>query len=224
MELVNHKNPKLGVVRESVSEFAAKDCWGYPKFMYIDDLYKEGYLTKDEEKLVIKYHIRAPLYSQHVKDQQKYISKLEENIKSMEENIEIYKKACSETAIKKSEEEIKEAENTNPLPNDEKEYCLPKNTSLEDIIKRVKIDPITKSETVEDTKEKEPNANEDIEILKEVKNIEGKEKSETPLKKASVSLGGTPETKEVLNNQVNKSGLICDHMDLDEVDIKENNA
>lgn len=87
------------MIRESVSEFVANDCWGYPKFVHIEDLYKEGYLTPENEKLLIRFYIRAPLYCQQSRDQKHYIAQLEAKIHSLSENVSKYEKACSEKGI-----------------------------------------------------------------------------------------------------------------------------
>ena len=98
--LINHRDPKLNVSRDTISEFVAGDSWGYAKFMHIEDVYKEDYLTQEDEKLIIKFYIRAPTYAQHARDQQRYIAQLEEKMKLMKENMEKYEKTCSEKGIK----------------------------------------------------------------------------------------------------------------------------
>ena len=200
VELVNHRNPKLAMIKESISEFAPKDCWGYPKFIYIEDLYKDGYIN-EEEKLVLKFYIRAPLYAQHVKDQRNYIKELEEKLKAMESDIEKCKK------LDNNKQETKE--------------ILPKNTSLEDVIKNVKI------ENVEEVKNEEDSLNKAEEvILKEIKDSQNKcyskQKNNIAAKKSSVSLRGSPEKKDSSRTQINKSHVIDDYNNLDDIKLKEN--
>ncbi len=99
MELTNHRNPQLSVIRVSISEFVSNDCWGYNKFFKIEDLYNEGYLTPEDERLVIKFYVRAPLYCQHAKDQRRYINQLEGKVKTLEEKLTRYEKLCVEKGL-----------------------------------------------------------------------------------------------------------------------------
>lgn len=155
----------MTVIRESVSEFVASDCWGYPKFMHIEDLYKEGYLSAEDEKLVIRFYIRAPLYSQHSKDQKRYIQQLEEKTKLMQENIAKYEKACQEKGMKvdgivpietkkKSPESAKQS--TPPNPEQKSPVEMPKPIlpvqSIKEESKMINIKPeeAEKGENLED--------------------------------------------------------------------------
>lgn len=124
--MLNHRRTQLAVVRESVSEFVEGDCWGYPKFMYIEDLYREGYLMQEKEKLVIRFYVRAPLYSQQAKDQEKYIRKLEEKIKTMQKTIDNYKEICAKEGVSVSAKNEQDA-NTKQSEED-KAIILPEQT------------------------------------------------------------------------------------------------
>lgn len=155
VELVNHRSPQLAVVRESVSEFVAGDCWGYPKFAHIEDLYSEGYLNEDRETLVIKFYIRAPLYSQQAREQERYIARLEGQLKAMKEDVEKYKKICIEHGLrldiggdtkkpaeKTVGEDTKEEKPEAKAEEDNKvELKQEQRNVLDEVISSVKIDP-----------------------------------------------------------------------------------
>eukprot|EP00826_Nyctotherus_ovalis_P008538 TRINITY_DN12215_c0_g1_i1.p1 TRINITY_DN12215_c0_g1~~TRINITY_DN12215_c0_g1_i1.p1 ORF type:complete len:253 (-),score=77.46 TRINITY_DN12215_c0_g1_i1:32-790(-) len=67
--------------------------------MYIEDLYREGYLMQEKEKLIIRFYVRAPLFSQQAKDQEKYIRKLEEKIRTMQKTIDNYKEIYAKEGV-----------------------------------------------------------------------------------------------------------------------------
>ena len=172
----------MAVIRESVSEFITGDCWGYPKFMHIEDLYKEGYLTDEKEKLVIKFYVRAPFYSQQANDQERYIKTLENKINEMQEKLAEYEKGSKEKGVKvdnKSKHEILEIQNIEEekkiVIEDEKEI-----NSLDDIFKNIEIVHSEKSQNEEDEVNSELSQNDnenpalsssnDEEVLKEISN------------------------------------------------------
>lgn len=76
VEMVNHANPHLCVVREFASDFESGECWGYNKFFKIDILEDEGYLSKDDS-VILRFFVRPPTYFQKCRDQQHYIAHLE---------------------------------------------------------------------------------------------------------------------------------------------------
>lgn len=80
VELVNHRNPKLCVVREFASDFESGECWGYNRFYKIELLEEEGYLDPEHDELVLRFFVRAINYSQQCRDQKAYISYLEANL------------------------------------------------------------------------------------------------------------------------------------------------
>lgn len=50
------------MLREFSSDFEVGECWGYNRFYRIDLLEREGYLS-DDDKIVLKYYVRAPTYA-----------------------------------------------------------------------------------------------------------------------------------------------------------------
>jgi tripartite motif-containing protein 37 len=50
-------------LREFSSDFEVGECWGYNRFYRIDLLEREGYLS-DDDKITLKYYVRAPTYAQ----------------------------------------------------------------------------------------------------------------------------------------------------------------
>ena len=145
-----------------MSEFVEGDCWGYPKFMYIDNLYREGYLTQEDEGLDIRFYIRPPLYSQQAKDQERYIKILEDKITSMQNIINKYEEMYAEKGIDmntKNKEEIKELGEENKVLISTKRNNKSNEEQNEDVLKvdENKNKPIT---TEDDMKEKKVNENE----------------------------------------------------------------
>ncbi len=62
IEMVNHKDSTVEVIREFSSDFEVGECWGYNRFYRIDLLEREGYLS-EEDSVVLKYFIRAPNFA-----------------------------------------------------------------------------------------------------------------------------------------------------------------
>ena len=65
------------VVREFASDFEVGECWGYNRFFRLDLLASEGYLDKDNDTLILRFHVRAPTFFQQCRDQQWYIHQLQ---------------------------------------------------------------------------------------------------------------------------------------------------
>ena len=173
VELLNYRNTQLSVIRESVSEFIEGDCWGYPKFMYIEDIYNEGYLDPNEEKIEIKFYIRPPFYLQQARDQEKYIKKLETKMKAMKCEMDNYKKMCNEKGINIDNKH----ENTEINIEENKK----KDLKLDEVIKNVKIDPHSCSnsegnESDNDNNIKDANNKEDIESMQRNHNLDEDDK------------------------------------------------
>lgn len=63
-------------MREFASDFEVGECWGYNRFYRIDLLQSEGYLNVADDSITLKFFVRAPNYSQHCLDQERYIESL----------------------------------------------------------------------------------------------------------------------------------------------------
>lgn len=79
---MNVRNPNAQVVREFASEFEVGECWGYNRFYRIDLLEREGFLNPADNTITLKFFVRAPYYSQHCSDQERYILNLKRKIES----------------------------------------------------------------------------------------------------------------------------------------------
>lgn len=51
--MVNQKNPEVCVIREFASDFESGECWGYNRFFKIEFLEKDGYLTPENDSVLI---------------------------------------------------------------------------------------------------------------------------------------------------------------------------
>eukprot|EP00358_Blepharisma_japonicum_P003065 CAMPEP_0202952750 /NCGR_PEP_ID=MMETSP1395-20130829/40752_1 /ASSEMBLY_ACC=CAM_ASM_000871 /TAXON_ID=5961 /ORGANISM="Blepharisma japonicum, Strain Stock R1072" /LENGTH=284 /DNA_ID=CAMNT_0049664013 /DNA_START=400 /DNA_END=1254 /DNA_ORIENTATION=- len=91
VEMVNHADPNLCVVREFASDFESGECWGYNKFFKIDLLKEEGYLSQNDS-IVLRYYVRPPTYFQKCKEQKQYIEYLETNKSQLQAKLEEYQK------------------------------------------------------------------------------------------------------------------------------------
>jgi len=104
-----------------------------------------------EDTLSIKFFIRAPLYSQQAREQEKYIKKLENKLKVVQEDMEKYKALCRGKKIK-----IDEAIVSTPIEED-KDISVKSSKAniLEDIISNVKIETnsCSNSEDIKSTEE-----------------------------------------------------------------------
>lgn len=67
IEMIGHESNRK-VTREFSSDFEVGECWGYNRFYRIDLLESEHYLG-DDDSLTLKFHVRAPNYSQFCRDQ-----------------------------------------------------------------------------------------------------------------------------------------------------------
>ena len=94
VEMVNHIDNSLCVVREFASDFETGECWGYNRFYRIDLLRDEGYLGADDT-LIMRFYVRATTFYQLQKDQKNFIKSLLDK--------EAAAKAQVQTLIKKLE-------------------------------------------------------------------------------------------------------------------------
>ena len=77
VEMENRRDPHKPMVREFASEFESGECWGYNRFIRIDALCDEGFLDPEEDRIFLKYYVRAQSFAQQCRDQQRYIDFLE---------------------------------------------------------------------------------------------------------------------------------------------------
>lgn len=63
VEMVNLRNQEVSVMREFASDFEVGECWGYNRFYIIDALEPEGYWDPTEDKVILKYFVRAPNFA-----------------------------------------------------------------------------------------------------------------------------------------------------------------
>jgi len=87
VEMINHRNPSSQVIREFASEFEVGECWGYNRFYRIDLLDREGYLNHEDDSITLKFFVRAPYYSQHCSDQERYITSLQKSIENKDKEL-----------------------------------------------------------------------------------------------------------------------------------------
>jgi tripartite motif-containing protein 37 len=71
------KDPSKNIVREFASDFEVGECWGYNRFFLLDALITEGFLDTDNDILILRFQVRPPTYQQKCRDQQWYITHLE---------------------------------------------------------------------------------------------------------------------------------------------------
>lgn len=65
VEMLNHRDSSVQIVREFSSDFEVGECWGYNRFYRIDLLEREGFLSEDgQDSIVLKYFVRAPTFAQ----------------------------------------------------------------------------------------------------------------------------------------------------------------
>jgi len=62
------KDSSKEVTRQFSSDFEVGECWGYNRFYRIDQLETDGYLY-DDDSINLKFHVRAPNFSQLCRDQ-----------------------------------------------------------------------------------------------------------------------------------------------------------
>ncbi|TRY62611.1 hypothetical protein TCAL_08217 [Tigriopus californicus] len=58
------------VVREFASDFEVGECWGYNRFFRLDLLATEGYLSTENDTLILRFQVRPPSFFQQCRDQQ----------------------------------------------------------------------------------------------------------------------------------------------------------
>ena len=116
VEMVNHLDPTLCVIREFASDFETGECWGYNRFFRIDLLKEEGYLSNDDT-LIMKFYIRAPTYYQLHKDQKNYIKSLmekessaKEQVQELVKKLEKYGETVENHTLEEEDDAEKEAE------------------------------------------------------------------------------------------------------------------
>jgi len=51
--MLNVKNPDICVIREFASDFEAGECWGYNRFFKIEFLEKDGYISPEDDSVMI---------------------------------------------------------------------------------------------------------------------------------------------------------------------------
>ena len=71
------KDPSKNIVREFASDFEVGECWGYNRFFLLDHLITEGFLDTDSDILILRFQVRPPSYQQKCRDQQWYLTHLE---------------------------------------------------------------------------------------------------------------------------------------------------
>jgi hypothetical protein len=217
--------------------------------MYIDNLYREGYLTPDDERLEIRFYVRAPLHSQQAKDQEKYIKSLEAKVISLQTTISKYEKVCTEKGIdinsKNKEEEGKNVIDIN-TKEELNEVQVKSSLRLDtDAMEEKKVnegevedgkESLMKEEVFDahSTRVRSPKLKENVfqeisnKCLSELKsekqlmlNIKRKtERNSKPPKRTSLSATSTPNKKK--EKQLNNSNNIGRSKDLGEI-ISSNN-
>jgi tripartite motif-containing protein 37 len=78
--LVKPERESENVEREYVSEFENSICWGYNRFIKIEDLENQGFLDREKDQFTLRYHIRPAHHLQKISDQSEYISYLEQSV------------------------------------------------------------------------------------------------------------------------------------------------
>jgi tripartite motif-containing protein 37 len=68
VEMINHKDTSVQIVREFSSDFEVGECWGYNRFYRIDLLDREGFLSEEDDSIHLKYFVRAPNFAQLSRD------------------------------------------------------------------------------------------------------------------------------------------------------------
>jgi tripartite motif-containing protein 37 len=71
------KDPSKNIVREFASDFEVGECWGYNRFFLLDALISEGFLDTDNDILILRFQVRPPTYQQKCRDQQWYLTHIE---------------------------------------------------------------------------------------------------------------------------------------------------
>jgi len=89
--MIHHlsKDPTKNIVREFASDFEVGECWGYNRFFLLDALISEGFLDTDNDILILRFQVRPPNYQQKCRDQQWYITHLENDNHHLHNEIKI---------------------------------------------------------------------------------------------------------------------------------------
>ena len=89
--MIHHlsKDPSKNIVREFASDFEVGECWGYNRFFLLDALVSEGFLDTDNDILILRFQVRPPTYQQKCRDQQWYITQLENDNHHLHNEIKI---------------------------------------------------------------------------------------------------------------------------------------
>ena len=83
------KDPSKNIVREFASDFEVGECWGYNRFFLLDALITEGFLDTDNDILILRFQVRPPTYQQKCRDQQWYITHVENDNHHLHNEIKI---------------------------------------------------------------------------------------------------------------------------------------
>ncbi len=91
VEMIHHlsKDPSKNIVREFASDFEVGECWGYNRFFLLDALVSEGFLDTDNDILILRFQVRPPTYQQKCRDQQWYVTQLENDNHHLHNEIKI---------------------------------------------------------------------------------------------------------------------------------------
>ncbi|KAL5107624.1 E3 ubiquitin-protein ligase TRIM37 [Taenia crassiceps] len=75
------------IAREFASDFAAGECWGYNRFIRLDLLDSEGYVSSLDDCLCFNYMVRPQTYQQQCRDYLWYITQLEDQKEQLQEQV-----------------------------------------------------------------------------------------------------------------------------------------
>lgn len=109
IEMENCVDHDLNVSREYTSEFEVGECWGYNRFFNSNSIQEENFIDR-EDRLRLKFYVRASSYAQQSSDQSKYIDKLEAKIASLKYKLLINNIKISEDGEKDESERDEEDE------------------------------------------------------------------------------------------------------------------
>lgn len=137
------KDPSKNIVREFASDFEVGECWGYNRFFLLDALITEGFLDTDNDILILRFQVRPPTYQQKCRDQQWYITHLENDnhhlhneIKLLREKIHFLmstKKRGLPSIEKGQNEEIL---STSPITDNNNQRDSIGKTNIVDVVRR----------------------------------------------------------------------------------------
>ncbi|VDM33444.1 unnamed protein product [Hydatigera taeniaeformis] len=75
------------IAREFASDFAVGECWGYNRFIRLDLLDSEGYISSIEDCLCFNYMVRPQTYQQQCRDYLWHITQLEDQKEKLQEHV-----------------------------------------------------------------------------------------------------------------------------------------